>query len=140
MKVLDAQTGQEQLTIEQGILPPWFVSVAFSPDGMRLAGIFSDKTVVVWDAQTGQELLSLKGHVDSVNSVAFSPDGKRLVTVSADLIIVWDAQTGQELLSLKAHVGDRGIVAFSSDGHRLGSVSENGTVKIWDATPLPEKP
>ena len=32
----------------------------------------------VWDAQTGQELLTLKGHTGRVRSVAFSPDGKRL--------------------------------------------------------------
>ena len=34
----------------------------------------------VWDAATGQETLTLKGHTDSVTSVAFSPDGKRLAS------------------------------------------------------------
>ena len=42
-----------------------------------------DKTVKVWDAQTGQELLTLKGHTEAVTSVAFSPDGKRLVSAGA---------------------------------------------------------
>jgi WD40 repeat protein/serine/threonine protein kinase len=137
VRVWDAQTGQQLLTIEPGL--PWlFDSVAF--DGRRIAGVFADTTVKVWDAQTGVELLSFKGHTDRFYSVVFSPDGKRLLTVSADMIKIWDALTGQELLSLKAHAGERGWVAFSSEGHRLGSVSGNGTVKIWDATPLPEKP
>ena len=41
-----------------------------------------DKTVKVWDAQTGQELLTLKGHTHGVHSVAFSPDGKRLASAA----------------------------------------------------------
>src|SRR5262249_38625602 len=41
-------------------------------------------TVKVWDAQTGQETLTLKGHTSGVYSVAFSPDGKRLASASHD--------------------------------------------------------
>jgi WD40 repeat protein len=53
-------------------------SVAFSPDVKRLVSGSSDKTLKVWDAQTGQESLSLKGHTGSVTSLAYSPDGKRI--------------------------------------------------------------
>ena len=41
-----------------------------------------DRTVKVWDAATGQETLTLKGHTDDVMSVAFSPDGRRLASAS----------------------------------------------------------
>ena len=51
-------------------------SVAFSPDGKRLASAGWDRTVKVWDAQTGQELLTFKGHSGRISSVAFSPDGE----------------------------------------------------------------
>jgi WD40 repeat protein len=49
---------------------------------------------------------------------------------------VWDAQTGEQLLVLK---GQGSNLAFSRDGHRLASGAAGGTLKIWDATPLPEK-
>jgi WD40 repeat protein len=95
----------------------------------------------VWDAQTGQELLALKGHSGFVSSVVYSPDGKRLATASTDKTVkVWYAETGQELLTVEGHSEYPNGVAFSADGHRLAGGSADGTVKIWDATPLPEKP
>ena len=153
VKVWDAQTGQEIFTWKVN-LSPVGPSVAFSPDGKRLAssGGLSvaappgSGEVKVWDAQTGRELFACKGHTAHVSSVVFSPDGKRLASGSGSAaggkggeVKVWDAQTGQELLTLKG--GGLGhAVAFSPNGHWLASYANGGPVKIYDATPLPEKP
>jgi WD40 repeat protein len=51
----------------------------------------SENTLKVWDAKTGKEMLTLKGHSKSVLSTGFSPDGKRIVSGSWDnTAIVWD--------------------------------------------------
>ena len=59
--------------------------MAFSADGKRIVSGSEDKTVKVWDAATGQEVLTLKGHTGQVTSVAFSPDGKRIVSGGGEL-------------------------------------------------------
>ena len=65
--------------------------MAFSPDGKRLASASYDRTVKVWDATSGQETLTLKGHTGYPQSVAFSPDGKRLASASWDRTVkLWD--------------------------------------------------
>ena len=68
-----------------------FTSVAFGPDGQRLASGSSDETVKIWDSGTGKELLSLKAPGGGINSVAFSPVGERLAagTVSGS-IHLWE--------------------------------------------------
>ena len=59
-------------------------SVSFSPDGRTIASGSTDKTVILWDAETGWMRRKLEGHTDWVNSVSFSPDGRMIASGSLD--------------------------------------------------------
>ncbi|KAJ7238833.1 WD40-repeat-containing domain protein [Mycena haematopus] len=116
--------------------PSGFSSVVFSPDGKRIVSGSYDKTVRIWDAETGAKLRDLLGgHTDLVTSVAFSPDSKRIVFGSSDKTVrIWDAETGAELRNpLEGHTDVVTSVAFSPDGKRIVSGSDDKTVRIWDA-------
>jgi WD40 repeat protein len=67
-------------------------SVAWSPDGTRLASAGRDMSVRVWDARTGQSLLTSTGHSSAVWAVTWSPDGTRIASGSFDHTVqVWQA-------------------------------------------------
>ena len=67
------------------------VSVAFSPDGSKIASASWDTTVRLWDAESGEQLAVLYGHEGMVRSVTFSPEGSRIASGSWDRTVrLWD--------------------------------------------------
>ena len=69
--------------------------VAFSSNGRLFASASKDKTIGIWDALTGKQLQTLKGHTERTHSVSFSSDGRLLASSSRDkTIVIWDMHTG----------------------------------------------
>ncbi|CDF36609.1 WD40-repeat containing protein [Chondrus crispus] len=109
--------------------------VAMSGDGRRVVSGSFDKSVRVWDVETGAQVgEALVGHMGWVLSVAMSGDGRRVVSGSFDKSVrVWDVETGAQVgEALVGHMGSVWSVAMSGDGRRVVSGSRDKSVRVWD--------
>jgi WD40 repeat protein len=126
------------LLYSPSINPPYAVfSVAWSPNGKRIASGWRDKTVRIWNAATGIDIFPapITGHTGTVFSVAWSPDGKNIASGSDDHTVkVWNASTGKNVLTYQGHSNRVSTVSWSPDGRYIASGSFDETAQVWWAT------
>ncbi|BAY30077.1 WD-40 repeat-containing protein [Nostoc carneum NIES-2107] len=106
-------------------------AIAFSPDSKIIVSGSSDRTVKLWDSQTGQCLKTFSGHTRPVISVAFSPDGKTIASCGGHSIIkLWDVTTGECLQTIQEVASY--VLSFSPNSYILASGNTSGLIKLWD--------
>ncbi|HVO43575.1 MAG TPA: protein kinase [Aggregatilineales bacterium] len=105
-----------------------------SHDGKLVAATTNEHVVVLWDAQSGGLLATLKGHTNAVNDVAFSPDDQQLVSGSSDgTAIIWSTVSFTAIRTLSG-VSDRiGAVGWSPDGKTIATGTDQNGAILWDA-------
>lgn len=109
--------------------------IAWSPDGRMLASPSADKTIRLWDAESGECICTFEGHIERVYCVAFDLTGRFLASGSEDNTVrLWEVSSGRLLQILLGHTGGVFSVAFNPTGHFLASGSKDNTVRLWDAT------
>ena len=107
--------------------------MAFLPDGRRTVSSGGDRTIRLWDIESGQEIHCFRGHTNGVNCVAVSPDGHRLLSSSWDghELRLWDVASGKSV-----HRINWGNVApnrgsFTPDGRHAVCGGTDGVIRMY---------
>jgi len=122
---------------------------ALSPDQQIVASGSQDKSIKIWNLQTGKlictfgNLLTWGAHKETVSCLAFTPDKQTLISGSSDrtmqslisgsldgTIKFWNLQTRDKPRTFKASLGVKAI-AISRDGQFLASAGWDGKIRLW---------
>jgi WD40 repeat protein/nucleoside phosphorylase len=152
VRVWEAGTGQELATyygqtrlLNKVNIQTTIYTLAWSPEGLRIASGGSGPKVHVWSAATGQTLALYEGHsglLPYVWAIAWSPDGKRIASACSitgldKTVHIWNPDTGQTLTRYNA---SSGLVlnfavfslAWSPDGTSLAAACADKVIRVWN--------
>ena len=128
-------------TLPVGAREGGVIALAFSSDGKSLAGSVGPLAsrqppcvVVLWDAATHRELMTLRGHTWRITGLAFSPDNRTLASGGEDKTArLWDVVTGHEIGRIEENPNWVRSVAYSPDGKTLAAGgSGDATIRVWN--------
>ena len=123
-------TNSESLVYEIKKHTDWITNISFSPDGVLLASADRSGGLHLWEAESGNEYLTLGGHSKSVNGISWRSDSNVVATCSDDgTVKLWEVENGRQIKSWSAH-NSVAKIDFARNG-KLLTTGRDRKVKIW---------
>ncbi|KAI0263244.1 WD40-repeat-containing domain protein [Gloeopeniophorella convolvens] len=117
----------------------WICCVSYSPDGTKIATCSEDRTISVWDAESGERYIGpLRGHTGAVLSIEFSPRGGFLISGSADTTACrWDLHPTFSMLNnpmetYRGHQGAVNSVTYAHGDSLVVTGSADAHIAVWE--------
>lgn len=147
LRLWDVATAEELLKIDS---PGAIIDVAFGPDGLRAASSSADVTMVssqnaserdrtvrVWNLETGAEIRRFNPKSGFVRAIAFSPDNRHVLSgtwnqAEGGKLQLWNIDTGRLDYTYYGHNDIISAVRFSADARYIYSTSWDRTIRVWD--------
>lgn len=139
-RILDASTGQElcECRPKGAASSEPALSLAFSPNGDRLASGGGTGNIRVWDGKTGELQLVLNGHQAPVSQLAWFGNSHLAAGDYSGVVKCWDMAHVREMQTFRGHESPVASIAASADGGHLISTSLDGALKVWSPGASPE--
>eukprot|EP01139_Manchomonas_bermudensis_P002091 Amastigsp_a3627_17.p1 type:complete len:335 gc:universal Amastigsp_a3627_17:1050-46(-) len=105
----------------------------FANNGLFIASVSADKSLRIWNAETGGLERVIEGHSMGISDVAWSTDSKYLVTASDDRTLrLWEASSGELLKTFAGHRDRVMACEFNAASSLIASGSFDESVQLWD--------
>jgi len=134
VRVWDIRDGSPELIYELMGHRKTITSADFSPDGLKAVTGSGDKTLILWDMQSGVSLHEKKAHDGWIRCASFTPDGTQISSGGDDgMIRIWNARDLSPVRTFEGHEGWVQSLTYVPSGKFLISGGHDKTIRIWDA-------
>ncbi len=125
------QTGKLESKLTRNV--DWVKAVRLRPDGLVLLSADMSETGILWETDTRQKFMPLRGITSAVNCGQFSPDGNELALgLFGGQVLTFNSVTGRPLQNLSLGNGDVYTMAYSPDGRYIAAAGRTGIIRVWD--------
>jgi WD40 repeat protein len=131
IRLLNTKTGELKRSISTAST---VYDAQFSSDDKEVITAERGDRFVIWDSQTGRQLVTIEGHGHQFSTAVFTKDKSKVLSVGRDgSASLWDVKTGTEVGYFETDDAIRSAV-FTPDQTKIITLDDANLISVWDAS------